>query len=78
MSSYPQLRAFQIWIYASRPNRLQIIPPPTNHLTVRIIALKRLLSICYQFVIKRPFQSPQTRINAGFTKHFCLFKLLGG
>ena len=25
--------------------------------------------------IKRPFQSPQTRINAGLTKYFCLFPL---
>ena len=48
MSYYPQLRAFLIWIYFSHPNLLQIILPPVNHQTARIIALKRLLSICYQ------------------------------
>ena len=50
----PTAKGVIIWIYFSHLNRLQIILPPTNHLTVRIIALKRLLSICYQKTFPKP------------------------
>ena len=51
-------------------NRQSFSNPKTTLIT-RIMALIQLLSICYQEALK----VLQTRINAGFTKHFCLFKL---
>ena len=53
---------------------LFVAQPPVNHsLTLKPLDYKNNGS--YATVIKRLLEVLQTRINAGFTKHFCLFKL---
>ena len=55
---------------------LFVAQPPINHsLTLKPLDYKNNGSHTYQFVIKRLLKMLQTRINAGFTKYFCLFKL---
>ena len=53
---------------------LFVAQPPVNHsLTLKPLNYKNNGS--HATVIKRLLKVLQTRINAGFTKHFCLFKL---
>ena len=72
MSYYPQLRLRYYNMVFS------ICKPPINHsATHKPLDNKNNGTCyeCYQFVIKRLLEVPQTRINTGFFKQLDLFKL---